>query len=137
MNSLLPDQFKTKIGHTAGITELVLMKKAGIKFERFFRVDGGDQSHFSGLGIWLFICKEIIEKHDGYITVESKLSRGSSFSFYLPLYSTAAAFKYLNVIFRGAYSCSNTAKFLLTLANLFLIIYIYATSNNVAAARQV
>lgn len=54
-------------------------------FERFYRVSGKNESTFSGFGIGLFIAKEIIERHNGTISVESELGQGSTFSFTLPV----------------------------------------------------
>lgn len=52
-------------------------------FQRYFQVgQGGMES--SGLGLGLFICAEIIEKHQGEIGVESTPGQGSSFWFTLP-----------------------------------------------------
>ncbi len=56
-------------------------------FDRFFRVEGKMEQTFPGFGIGLFIAKEIIVRHKGYITVESEKSRGSVFTFAFP-YST-------------------------------------------------
>lgn len=53
-------------------------------FSRFFRVESL-ASHISGLGIGLFITKEIIERHKGRIWVESEHGKGSEFFFTLPL----------------------------------------------------
>jgi PAS domain S-box-containing protein len=53
-------------------------------FSRFFRVES-IAPHISGLGIGLFITKEIIERHKGRIWVESEHGRGSEFFFTLPL----------------------------------------------------
>jgi len=53
-------------------------------FTRFFRVESL-ASHISGLGIGLFITKEIVERHKGRIWVESEHGKGSEFSFSLPL----------------------------------------------------
>ena len=53
-------------------------------FERYYRADySGFQ--FSGLGLGLYICAEIIKKHGGKIGVDSKMGEGSSFWFILPL----------------------------------------------------
>jgi PAS domain S-box-containing protein len=53
-------------------------------FDRYYRV----QTHGiqgSGLGLGLYICAEIIKKHDGEIGVTSQLCKGSTFWFTLPL----------------------------------------------------
>jgi two-component system CheB/CheR fusion protein len=53
-------------------------------FERYYRVD--DHGHqTSGLGLGLYICSEIIKKHNGKIGVNSKIGKGSTFWFTLPL----------------------------------------------------
>jgi len=53
-------------------------------FERFYRVE--DKKYMSsGLGMGLYISKEIINNHHGEIGVQSQLGKGSSFYFELPL----------------------------------------------------
>lgn len=52
-------------------------------FDQFFR-GNVDKKVFPGLGIGLYISKEIIEGHDGKIDVKSALGKGSEFSFTLP-----------------------------------------------------
>ena len=53
-------------------------------FERFYRSEANSQdTHGSGLG--LFICKKIIEAHDGQINVTSILGKGTTFHVFLPL----------------------------------------------------
>lgn len=53
-------------------------------FERYYRVDDGG-AQYSGLGLGLYICAEIIKKHNGEIGAESELGKGSSFWFTLPI----------------------------------------------------
>jgi len=53
-------------------------------FDRYYRVDAlGHQ--FSGLGLGLYICSEIINRHNGRIGVDSDFGRGSNFWFTIPL----------------------------------------------------
>lgn len=54
-------------------------------FERFYRISGHNLNTFPGLGLGLFICKEIIEKHDGKIGLQSEVGKGSTFYFELPV----------------------------------------------------
>lgn len=54
-------------------------------FERFYRISGNNLNTFPGLGLGLFICKKIIEKHDGRIGVISEKDKGSTFYFELPV----------------------------------------------------
>jgi PAS domain S-box-containing protein len=53
-------------------------------FERYYRIEGQD-IHFQGLGIGLFISMDIIRRHDGKLWVESEPGKGSTFYFTLPL----------------------------------------------------
>lgn len=55
-------------------------------FERYFRVETNG-AHISGFGIGLYLCAEIIQRHDGKIWVESEIGKGSTFYFSLPLHT--------------------------------------------------
>lgn len=52
-------------------------------FERFKRID--NKLGTKGLGIGLFIVKQIVEAHRGTISIESKLNKGSKFTISLPI----------------------------------------------------
>ncbi|MFP2962965.1 ATP-binding protein [Myxococcus sp. 1LA] len=59
-------------------------------FERFFRGSNAPVSGFGGLGLGLYICRDIIERHGGRIWVDSELGRGSTFHVSLPLLTARA-----------------------------------------------
>jgi PAS domain S-box-containing protein len=53
-------------------------------FSRFYRVEEL-AAHISGLGIGLYISKEIINRHNGKLWLESEVDTGSIFSFEIPV----------------------------------------------------
>jgi signal transduction histidine kinase len=53
-------------------------------FERFYRVPDGNQST-RGTGLGLYICRKIIEAHDGEIGVDSEPGEGTRFHFRIPV----------------------------------------------------
>jgi signal transduction histidine kinase len=54
-------------------------------FQRFFRVPGHATDQAAGLGIGLYVVKEIVARHGGSITVRSAPDQGSTFAVHLPL----------------------------------------------------
>lgn len=54
-------------------------------FDRYYRVDNKDTQHIAGFGIGLYLCAEIIERHEGKIWADSVPGNGSTFYFSLPL----------------------------------------------------
>lgn len=54
-------------------------------FDRFYRVESEAMKQKKGFGIGLYICKEIIENHNGIIGVDSSEDSGSTFWFGLPI----------------------------------------------------
>lgn len=52
-------------------------------FKRFYR--GGNTKNEEGVGLGLYLAREIISKQNGYIKVTSKVLEGSTFSIFLPL----------------------------------------------------
>lgn len=55
-------------------------------FDRFYRVEGQETRSIAGFGIGLYLCKEIIDRHGGIIGVQSKVGKGSTFWFDLPVH---------------------------------------------------
>ncbi|MBI2032182.1 MAG: PAS domain-containing protein [Candidatus Levybacteria bacterium] len=53
-------------------------------FDRFFQAANPKRNTFSGLGLGLYISKEIIDRHGGKIWLESKEGKGSTFYFTIP-----------------------------------------------------
>jgi signal transduction histidine kinase len=56
----------------------------GQVFERFHRGRQVSSTNYGGLGLGLYITKQIIERHGGAIWVESREGQGTSFYFSLP-----------------------------------------------------
>jgi two-component system phosphate regulon sensor histidine kinase PhoR len=54
-------------------------------FDRFYQVSDVGRQTFAGLGIGLYISREIVNRHAGRIWVESKKGEGSIFRFSVPL----------------------------------------------------
>jgi two-component system OmpR family sensor kinase len=54
-------------------------------FERFYRGQTGRDSGEPGTGLGLAICKEIVERHQGRLEVESTEEKGTIFTVWLPL----------------------------------------------------
>lgn len=53
-------------------------------FERYYRVKG-QIGTIAGFGIGLYLCYEIIKRHEGNLWAESEIGQGSTFYFSLPL----------------------------------------------------
>ena len=58
-------------------------------FERLYQDPDSIDDHRAGLGLGLFISREIVRLHEGRIWVSSEVGQGSTFTFTLPIYSLA------------------------------------------------
>ncbi len=58
-------------------------------FERLYQDPDSVDDHRAGLGLGLFISREIVRLHEGRIWVSSEVGQGSTFTFTIPIYSMA------------------------------------------------
>jgi two-component system phosphate regulon sensor histidine kinase PhoR len=61
--------------------------------ERFYRVDVKRSRERGGTGLGLAIVKHIVSRHQGRLTIESKLGEGSTFTVFLPAIGADSAAK--------------------------------------------
>jgi PAS domain S-box-containing protein len=72
-------------------------------FDRLAQVKSAAEASRSGLGLGLFIARELVSRHGGRIWVESQLGHGSTFYFTLPVFSLAKLCAHI-------FTASNLAK---------------------------
>jgi PAS domain S-box-containing protein len=58
-------------------------------FQRFYRASNVDERQISGLGVGLYVVKELVTLHNGTVEVASEEGRGSTFTICLPLAHSA------------------------------------------------
>ena len=58
-------------------------------FEKFYRLDPRQSHGVGGTGLGLYVCRELVERMDGSISVESTPGRGSIFTVELPRHPNA------------------------------------------------
>jgi K+-sensing histidine kinase KdpD len=82
------------VGEVAGDHVRVRIEDAGVGidprqlekiFGRFYQADATSRRPYPGVGLGLFICRQIIEAHNGRIWAENRPEGGSAFIFELPL----------------------------------------------------
>jgi signal transduction histidine kinase len=67
----------------------ISLEAQSLVFERLYQDPDSIDDNRKGLGLGLFICKELVRMHGGRIWVASEPGEGSVFTFTLPLYSLA------------------------------------------------
>jgi PAS domain S-box-containing protein len=60
-------------------------------FDRFYRVDGAMTRSITGIGIGLYVVREVVERHGGTVEVSSVEGQGSTFTVYLPYHRPPTA----------------------------------------------
>jgi PAS domain S-box-containing protein len=60
-----------------------------IVFERLTQIGSSSQASRSGLGLGLFICRDLVSRQGGRIWVESQVGHGSTFYLTVPVFSLA------------------------------------------------
>jgi PAS domain S-box-containing protein len=76
-----PGYFKVTVKDTGcGIASAELERI----FERLYQVPNSEDGSEQGLGLGLYICRELVQSHGGRIWVESEFGHGSTFCFSIP-----------------------------------------------------
>jgi len=58
-------------------------------FEQFFQVEQGDDVSRNGLGLGLFVCRDLIQRQGGVMWAESVLGHGTAICFTVPVMATS------------------------------------------------
>lgn len=61
-------------------------------FEKFFRIPNGNRHNIKGYGLGLSYVSHIVQRHMGFIEVESELNKGSTFSVKIPFAEAAVIY---------------------------------------------
>jgi PAS domain S-box-containing protein len=81
-----------ELGHRDGVIEVAVRDRGiGIPkdelaklFSRFYRASNATEQNISGMGIGLYVVREIVHLHGGEVLVESEEGAGSTFTIRLP-----------------------------------------------------
>jgi PAS domain S-box-containing protein len=67
-------------------------------FHRFYRAPNGEQEQISGMGLGLFVVKQLVTLHGGSVEVTSQEGQGSTFTVVLPLLALDSAAEYAMLV---------------------------------------
>jgi signal transduction histidine kinase len=59
-------------------------------FDRWYQAHYDSHGDYGGMGLGLYICKEIIDRHGGHMFAESSANGGSRVGFTIPLRTTTS-----------------------------------------------
>lgn len=54
-------------------------------FDRFYQADASTRRPYAGVGLGLFICRQLVEAHGGKIWAENRAGGGAAFTFEIPI----------------------------------------------------
>lgn len=81
-------------------------------FDRLAQLEDRTGNSRTGLGLGLFIARELVQRHGGRMWVESKVDQGSTFYFTLPVYSLAR-------MLSSSFNTPKTESLVLSLISLY------------------
>jgi signal transduction histidine kinase len=62
----------------------IAQQQIGLLFQRYYQTDQPNSGNPQGVGLGLYLCRELVQLHGGDIRVESQPGKGSTFTFSLP-----------------------------------------------------
>lgn len=84
-------EFKFEINDTGvGIAP----EHIGRLFQKYYRVEGAEQTSRRGSGLGLYFCRLVVEAHGGAIKVSSEVGRGTTVAFTIPQTGATGALSY-------------------------------------------
>jgi signal transduction histidine kinase len=95
--SVAAEPVELRVWHEDGVAQLTVTdhgigipdEDLPLLFERFHRGSNTDDRRYRGLGLGLYICRQIADEHGGTINVTSRVGEGTTFHVTLPLAATA------------------------------------------------
>ncbi len=83
-----PESKETEMRAEVSVTDTgvgISEKELGKVFNKYEQTEAGKDASLKGTGLGLAICREIVDLHEGEVWVKSKLEKGSTFGFLIPI----------------------------------------------------